>query len=76
MNNDFNFIIGSPTDREKLICEIYYKNEIIAEISQETSEMMLEIYFSQTNPYWTIPLDQFLKALEFAKNHLLGKIDN
>lgn len=32
----FEFIIASPTDREKLIYKIYYHNEILCEISQET----------------------------------------
>ena len=69
---DFEFIIASPVERERLICEIYYKKEIIAEISQETNEFMLEIYPSQINKWWKIPLLQFQDALEYAKNHLLG----
>ena len=56
MNDDFKFIIASPFDREKLICEIYYRDEIFTELSQETNEFMLEIYPSQTNQWWTIPL--------------------
>ena len=69
---DFEFLICSPCDHEKLTCEIYYKNEIIAEISQETKEFILEIYPSQKNKWWTIPLIQFQEALEFAKTYLQG----
>lgn len=73
-NNDFEFIIASPIDREKLICEIYYKGEFFAEISQETNELMLEIYSPpQMSKYWEITLLQFQKVLEEAKNHLLGQ---
>jgi hypothetical protein len=72
MNNDFEFIIASPFDREKLICEIYYKYEIIAEISQENEELMLEIYPSQKEKWWEIPLVQFQNVLEDAKKHLSG----
>ena len=70
--NNFEFIIGSPTDREKLICEIYYKEKIIAELSQETTDLILEIYPLKENQYWIVPLDEFQNALEFAKNHLLS----
>lgn len=73
MNNDFDFIIGSPINRERLICEIYYKGEIIAEISQESNEVIIEIYPPQTEKWWTIPLVQFQTALEYAKNHLLNR---
>ena len=71
----FEFTIVSAYDREKLTCEICYKKEIIAEISQETDELMIEIYPSQTSKCWTIPLVQFQKALEDGKNHLLGQIE-
>lgn len=70
--DDFEFIIASPYDREKLICEIYYKGEFIAEISQETNELMLEIYSSEKTNCLSMPFIQFQKALEQAKNHLLG----
>jgi len=69
----FEFTIVSAYDREKLTCEICYKNEIIAEISQETDELMIEIYPPQTSKWWTISLVQFQEALEDAKNHLLSK---
>lgn len=69
--NDFEFIIASPIDREKLICEIYYKGELIAEISQETHELTLEIYSARTRKSWEIPLLQFQNALESAKKYLL-----
>ncbi len=69
----FEFTIVSAYDREKLTCEISYKNEIIAEISQETNEFMLEIYPSKMNKWWEIPLAAFQQALEDGKNHLLGK---
>ena len=72
-HNNFEFIIGSPVEREKLICEIYYKGEILAEISQETDELMLEIYPSQNQKWWEIPLISFQNALEEAKKYLLKK---
>ena len=70
-NNDFEFIIASPSNREKLVCEIYYKNEMIAEISQEKEEMVVEIYPSRAKKWWEIPLTQFQSALEEAKKYLV-----
>lgn len=72
ISNEFKFLICSPVDREELTCEIYYKNEICAEISQETDEFILEIYPTQTNKWWTFHLNDFQQALEYAKNHLLS----
>lgn len=71
--NQFEFLIASVPDREKVACEIYYKLELIAEISQETNELMLEIYPCTQNKWWDIPLISFQRTLEKAKNHLLGK---
>jgi hypothetical protein len=76
IKGEFEFTIISAYDREKLTCEICYKKEIIAEISQETAELMIEIYPSQTEKWWTIPLVQFQQALEDAKNYLVGEIGN
>lgn len=73
--DEFEFIIASPTDREKLICEIYYNNELICEISQETNELILEIYSPQENQWWEIPLFKFQNALDIAKKHLLGQMN-
>ena len=68
---NLNFLITSPFDREKLICEIYYREEIIAEISQENNELILELYPPTKSEWWNVPFLQFQKTLEEAKNHLL-----
>ena len=70
-SNDFEFIIASPSNREKLVCEIYYKNEILAEISQEKEEVIIEIYPSQAKKWWELPLVQFQNALEEARKYLI-----
>ena len=72
LKGDFEIIIASSTDREKVACEIYFHNELLAEISQETDELLLELYAPQAKKWWDIPLDQFQKILEDAKRHLLG----
>lgn len=68
---EFKFVICSPVDREKLTCEIYFKNEIIAEISQESKELMIELYPTQSCKWWTVSFDDFQMALNKAK-HILS----
>jgi hypothetical protein len=72
MTGNFNFLIASPLDREQLVCEIYYGQELVAEISQENNRPCISIYPPQKEEWWTFGLSEFLKAVEDAKNHLLG----
>ncbi|WP_059062547.1 hypothetical protein [Candidatus Protochlamydia naegleriophila] len=69
---NFTFVITSSTEREKLAYEIYYKDELIAEITQETEHPLLEIYPLKENKWWAIPLEDFQQALSYAKNHLIS----
>ncbi len=71
-NKEFEFLITSPFDRENLVCEIYYHGELLAEISQEGTEMSIEIYPHENNKWWQISLPKLQNALEAAKKHLLG----
>lgn len=71
--NDFEMLICSPSDKEKLTCEILYKDEDLAEISQETNEFILTIYAPLNNQAWSFSLNEFQEVLEAAKNHLTGK---
>lgn len=66
----FEYIIVGALDREKLTCEIRYKNEVLAEINQETDELRVEI-FESTTRYWEIPLEDFQDALETGRKFLL-----
>ena len=68
----FELIIGSPFNKNKLTCEIYYKNEIVAEISQESDELIIEIYPSTTQPWLALPLKKFQQVLDQATSHLKG----
>lgn len=72
IRDDFEYIIASCEEREKVMCEIYYQGEFLGEISQETEELLLEIYPNSTKKCWAIPLSQFQEALKIAKQFLLG----
>lgn len=72
--NDYELLIVSSQEREKVYCEIYYKSKIFGEISQENDKLLLEIYSSSSNKVCLeIPLEEFQDILDVAKKHLLGK---
>lgn len=70
---EFELIICSPVSNEKLTCEIYYKSELLAELSQETDVLLLEIYSFSKGKMWVLPLGEFQEVLERAKKHLFGE---
>ena len=41
---NFRITVNSLPDRENLVAEIYYKYEQIAEINQETKELIIQLY--------------------------------
>lgn len=71
--NNYELLIASSQEREKVYCEIYYKGNIFAEISQESDELLLEIYSrSVSNEWWKMPLAEFQEVLDIGKTFLLG----
>ena len=69
----FEILIASPPDREKLVAEIQFQNEAVAEISQDTDTLQLELLAHRTPVAWRFNFDEFLEALQAAKMHLLRK---
>ncbi len=67
----FDVIIASLPDRERVVAEICYDNELWIELSQETDELIVQCYPSQKNAYWEFPLNEALEVLEQAKLRLL-----
>ncbi|NGX36709.1 MAG: hypothetical protein K1000chlam1_01561 [Candidatus Anoxychlamydiales bacterium] len=74
--NNYELLIVSSPEREKVYCEIYYKGEILGEISQEQNKLLLEIYSYPVNQkWWQFSLEEFQEILEIGKKHLLGKMN-
>ena len=78
MNIDsFNIQIASICTKEKLVAEVWYKDELWIEISQDMGDLIIECYPSKKG-HWTFPLEDALKILELAKykltNHEFPKI--
>jgi len=75
----FEIIIASPPDREEQVAEVWYKNELWAEISEETiGQFMIQFYNQSKNDYWEFSYKEAIEALEKAKNRLaeMKRIDN
>ncbi len=70
---NFSFLITSPSEYEKLICEIYYKGEMIAFLTQENNKFLVHLYGPLNAEHWEIPFDEFQGALAYAKEHLVGE---
>ena len=69
---NFDYLITSDINREKLSCEIYYQDEIFAEITQETDELIIEIYSCRKERWWKIPLNDLFDAISYGRQHLLA----
>ncbi len=69
---NFKTVIAISNSMEYLNCEIYYKDEIVAEISQEQGPLLLQVYSPQTSDFWEFDFYQFQSILEVAKQRLVG----
>lgn len=67
MGQQFEIVVASPPDRERLVVEVWLGQDMIAEISQEGPEMEVEIYSSESMKF---SLAKFIAALEDAKSRL------
>jgi len=69
---NFRITVNSLPDRENLVAEIYYKHYQVAEISQETNELIIQIYSYKDKDCWEFSLEKFQKVIEEAKQKLIG----
>jgi hypothetical protein len=65
---NFNVLISSPFDREKLVAEIYYDDVMIAELNQESENLVIEFYLQEVIEF---NYNDFVSILEEAKNKLI-----
>ena len=72
MKTKMDFTIGSISDRENLVASLWYDNVLWSEISQETSDLILEIYPYPTGKPWTFPFEEAFACLQQAKRKLIN----
>jgi hypothetical protein len=76
-NKEFEIILSSDCEHERLCAEIYFNGEFVAFITQEEGLENATIDFEprKNNLKWTFSLSEFLKTLEKAKDHLTPNCD-
>ena len=70
--NKFKIEIASVPDKENLVAEIWYVNNLIAEISQVKGCFKLELYPTEKVKF---ELEEYLIILKSAKKKLIGSED-
>jgi hypothetical protein len=66
--NTFKIEITSVPDRANLVAEIWFGENLIAEVNHESDEPVIKLYSSQKMVF---DLGDFLSVLQTAKNKLL-----
>jgi hypothetical protein len=62
--------IASPPDREKLVAMIDFGYEQWAEVNQESTDLVVELYPRRDGKPWVFDFDEMMSALETAKRRL------
>jgi hypothetical protein len=75
MKEKYNIIVASDDKYDKVVIEIYYNEKFVGLISQEEGKDKLQIEFPSIDVKENvvirkIPLNEFLKIIEEAKNIL------
>jgi len=72
ISKDFRISVGDDQEHEDLTAEIYYQDRFVAMLTQEKgyTNIEIELYPPPEDEKWCFPLDDFLKAIEFAKKRL------
>lgn len=68
--SNFKIEVTSVSDRGKLVVEMWYKENLIAEINQELESLEIEFYIEDAAKF---DLGEFLEAIEIAKMKLLNQ---
>lgn len=71
--NKLEISIASPSDREKLVAEIFFDKEQFAELNQENGILTLEFYPRKDGEFWRLDFDQAINSLVEARQKLIGE---
>lgn len=74
MGTHIEIIIASLPDRTRLVAEVWIDNQQFAEISQETADVLVELYPPTKDKMWKVDYQTLVNTLEDAKNKLLSSV--
>lgn len=64
--------IASVPDREKPVAELWHEQELWGEISQETEDLLLEIYPNPSHISSQLKCEELIEIIQRAKDKLLN----
>ena len=68
-------MVTSPPDRERLVFEVWYDDQQVAEISNEPSSgMRIEIYSYELGQAWSFDLTELLGLLDYGRSALSSDV--
>lgn len=65
----YSIEISSPIDRENLVAEIWFNDELVAELNSENDRLELEIYVKEDGKL-SLDFTSFFEALRIAEQKL------
>jgi hypothetical protein len=68
--SDFEIVIASPYDRENLVAEIWFKEDLICELNTENEKLEIVFYIKKSNCKYNF--NEFNKTINNAKLKLVG----
>lgn len=72
MTRHLKLELASPPDRSRLVAQIIQGSEQLAEINQESKQLVVELYPRQDGEPWICSLDDLLRVMRDAKERLNG----
>ncbi len=72
MKSDFRITVGSDSDFEDLVGDLYYRDQIVAVLTQEegADAMRIELHPAPGGASWHFSLKDFEEALAVLKNRM------
>lgn len=69
---NFQIVIFGDLEYERLVAEIYFKDEIVALLTQEHGyeNLEIEIYPPENQNFWVFNFFEFQEAIQHAKRRL------
>jgi len=72
--NYLSVSIASVPDRENVVAELWYQDQLWGELSYENNEFKLEIYPSSKGDAWNFNYEKVLQSIINAKEKLVNEI--
>lgn len=70
MNDKFSIEVTSVPDRPGLVAEVWWGQELLAELRHEDGVLRVQLYPSSDGQSWDFPYEAFAVALQQARDKL------